>query len=137
MTTHYLDDWKQYLTEGDYNYLITYVENIKNNNLNDKMIILSGPSRTGKSTLKNDIINYLGDENCGNFPMSGEIIYNENIKKLGFFCGIHELSIKKNMTAIINLIKYKQSLIADTNYLEKVNKIFLEHSIIIKMEHTF
>ena len=40
-----------------YNYLIQYVENIKNNIQNDKMIILSGPGRTGKSTLEKDIRN--------------------------------------------------------------------------------
>ena len=91
MALHHLDNWKQYLTNDDYNYLIQYIENIKNNISNDKMIILSGPSRTGKSTLKNDIQKYLGDEFCGVFMMSGEIIYNENIKKLGFFNGIDEI----------------------------------------------
>ena len=52
MALHHLDIWKQYLTNNDYNYLIQYIKNIKNNISNDKMIILSGPSRTGKSTLK-------------------------------------------------------------------------------------
>jgi ABC-type lipoprotein export system ATPase subunit len=71
MTQHYLDNWKQYLTEGDYNYLIRYIENIKNNISNDKMIILSGPARSGKSTLINNIQTYLGDEICGVYGMSG------------------------------------------------------------------
>ena len=138
MALHHLDNWKQYLTNDDYNYLIQFVENIKNNISNDKLIILSGPSRTGKSTLKNDIQQYLGDEICGVFMMSGEIIYNENIKKLGFFCGIDEIgSSKKNNIAIINLIKYKQSLLADTNNIERVNNKLLEFSKIIKMEHVF
>lgn len=138
MALHHLDNWKQYLTNEDYNYLIQFVENIKNNVSNDKMIILSGPSRTGKSTLKNDIQQYLGDEICGPMMMSGEIIYNENIKKLGFFYGIDEIgSSKKNNIAIINLIKYKQSLLADTNNIERVNNKLLEFSKIIKMEHVF
>jgi ABC-type phosphate/phosphonate transport system ATPase subunit len=138
MALHHLDNWKQYLTNDDYNYLIQFVENIKNNISNDKLIILSGPSRTGKSTLKNDIKTYLGDEICGVFMMSGEIIYNENIKKLGFFCGIDEIgSSKKNNIAIINLIKYKQSLLAETNNIERVNNKLLEFSKIIKMEHIF
>ena len=51
MTTQCLYNWNQYLSDEDYNYLIQYIENIKNNNQNNKMIILSGPSRTGKSTL--------------------------------------------------------------------------------------
>jgi len=133
-----LDNWKQHLTDDDYNYVIKYIENIKNNIPNDKMIILSGPSRSGKTTLKNDIHKYLGDEICGNMMMSGEIIYCENIKKIGFFCGIDEIySSKKNSIAIINLIKYKQSFIAETNHIEKVNNNLLEFSKIIKMEHVF
>lgn len=140
MAQHYLENWKQYLTIEDYNYLIQFVENIKKNIPNDKMIILSGPSRTGKSTLKNDIQKYLGDEICGPMMvmMPGEIIYNENIKKLGLFCGIDEIRrSKKNNIAIINLIKYKQSLLADTNHIESVNNKLLEFSKIIKMDHVF
>jgi ABC-type phosphate/phosphonate transport system ATPase subunit len=138
MSLHHLDNWKQYLTNDDYNYLIQFVENIKNNISYDKMIILSGPSRSGKSTLKNDIQKYLGDEFCGMFMMSGEIIYNENIKKLGFLNGIDEIySSKKNNIAIINLIKYKQSLVSETNNIERVNNKLLEFSKIINMNHIF
>jgi len=140
MTLHHLNNWNQYLTNDDYNYLIQFVENIKNNIPNDKMIILYGPGRTGKTTLKNDIQEYLGDETCGPMMMMmpGEIIYNENIKKLGLFCGIDEIRrSKKNNIAIINLIKYKQSLLAETNNIERVNNKLLEFSKIIKMEHIF
>ena len=140
MTLQNLNNWHQYLTNDDYNYLIQFVENIKNNIPNDKMIILYGPPRSGKTTLKNDIQQYLGDDNCGQMMvmMPAEIIYNENIKKLGLFSGIDEISrSKKNNTAIINLIKYKQSLLADTNNIEKVNSKLLEFAKIIKMEHVF
>ena len=53
MTEHYLYEWKQYLNnnEGDYEYLIQFVENVKNNIPNDKMIILVGIGANGKSTL--------------------------------------------------------------------------------------
>jgi adenylylsulfate kinase-like enzyme len=138
MTPHDLDNWKPFLEADDYNYLIQYVENIKNNIPNDKMILFSGPSRTGKSSLKNDIQTYLGNETCGEFMMSGEIIYNENIKKLGFFCGIDEIyNSKKNNIAIVNLIKYKQSLIASTNHIEKVSPTLLEFTKVIQMKHIF
>jgi hypothetical protein len=138
MTTHYLDNWKQYLYTDDYNYLIQYVENIKNNIPNDRMIILSGPSRTGKSTLQQDIITYLGNENCGHFSMNCDFIYDETIKPLGFFCGIHQISrIKKSNQAIVNFIKYKQSFIASTIYIENVHDMLLEYSKIINMTHIF
>jgi SpoVK/Ycf46/Vps4 family AAA+-type ATPase len=37
------------LTNDDYEYLIQYVENIKTGVPNDKMLILAGPPRTGKT----------------------------------------------------------------------------------------
>lgn len=52
MTLHYLDNWKQYLLQEDYNYLVTFVENIKNGISNDKMIIFSGLQNQVKLHLK-------------------------------------------------------------------------------------
>lgn len=138
MSPHCLDNWKQYLKEDDYNFLIHYVENIKHGRSNDNMIILSGPGRTGKSTLERDIQSYLGEENYGIYMLSGDIIYDKNIKNVGFLYEIDRISgSKKNNQAIINLIKYKQSFITDTNYIEKVNNNLLEYSKIITMEHVF
>ena len=138
MTQHQLDIWKQYLSDHDYSYLIQYIENIKHNIPNDKMIILYGPGGSGKTSLKIDIQKYLGNDTCENYKMSGDIIYNENIKKLGFFCLMEEPKIsKKNNRAIINLIKYKQSFIADTCVIERVNINLLEFSRIIELNHIF
>ena len=54
--THYLFVWKQFLQEKDYDYLIQYVENIKNDIVNDDIINFSGP---GRESLKNDCKKYL------------------------------------------------------------------------------
>jgi len=138
MVSNEIKNWEQYLTYEDYVFLVQYIENIKNGISNDKIIILAGPGRSGKSTLKKNIISYLGDEMCGVYCMSGDLIYLETIKPLGFFCGIDEISTsKKNNRAIINFIKYKQSFIADTNNIERVNNKLLEHSKIIMMTHIF
>ena len=103
-----LQTWKQYMKEDDYTFLLQYVENIKNNTPNDKMIVLHGPSRSGKSTLKRDIQTYLGEEKCGDGMMSGELIYHEDIPSLVFFCDVTKNAIsKKNNKAIINLIRNK------------------------------
>jgi ABC-type phosphate/phosphonate transport system ATPase subunit len=136
MVSNEINSWEQYLTNEDYLYLVQYIENIKNNIPNDKMIILAGPSRSGKSTLKKHISSFSSDELCGCYPMSCDFIYYETIKPLGFFSGIDEIS-KKNTQAIINFIKYKQSFIADTNNIERVNNKLLEHSKIIMMTHIF
>jgi DNA polymerase III delta prime subunit len=136
--THYLQIWKEYLTNDDYEYLIQYVENIKTGVPNDKMLILAGPPRTGKTMLKGNIAAYLGHELCGKYFMSEELIYDENIKSLVFFCGIDELSRHtKCVGALINFIKYKQSFITETNYIERVNARLFEHSRVIRMEHVF
>jgi ABC-type lipoprotein export system ATPase subunit len=133
-----ISSWQQYLTSEDYTYLIQFIENIKNGISNDRMIILAGPSGSGKSTLVEHITSYLGDELCGNCPMSGEVIYDETIKNLGIFQGIDEISrSKKNSQAIINFIKYKQSFIAQTNHIERVNNNLLQYSKVIMMTHVF
>lgn len=69
--------------------------------------------------------------------MSGSIIYEENIKKLLVF---NDISINKDhVNAIINLIKYKQCIIADSSDINKYNayKQLLEYSKIIELKHIF
>jgi ABC-type uncharacterized transport system ATPase subunit len=140
MTQHQLNNWIQYLTADDYDFLIQYVENVKNGIPNDKMIVLAGPARTGKTTLQNDITNYLGEELCGQWPVTGagEAIYNETLKRLGFFSGIHEIyRSRKTNQAIVNFIKFKQSFIGDTNNVDKINNTLLDHIRIIHMTYVF
>jgi hypothetical protein len=82
----------------------------------------------------------LGEDFCQEWPVMtpGDAIYNEKLKRLGLFTGIDEISrSKKSNQAIVNFIKYKQSFIADTLVIEKVNKILLEHIRIIHMTHVF
>jgi len=59
-------DWKNFLQHEDYNYLYQFIENIKNSKKNDKILLLLGPSRTGKSTLINQILTYIGHLHCTN-----------------------------------------------------------------------
>lgn len=129
-----LTNWSQYLSHSDYNYLVQYVENIKNSVSNTEMIILLGPERSGKSTLINEITAYLGENICENYCMTpSDIIYRENIKPLYFCCGIP--TGKRNVSALKNLIKYGQSFIAATK--EFRNTELLEVSRVIAMEHVF
>lgn len=140
MVSNEIKSWEQYLTHEDYLYLVEYIENIKNNISNNKMIILYGPGRTGKSTLIKHINSFLKDELCEPCLSSftSELIFNESIKPLVFLIDIENMkNSKQNNQAIINLIKYKQSFIADVNNIERVNKNLLEHSKIITMNHVF
>jgi|TARA_B110000285_G_scaffold149349_1_gene166705 ABC-type phosphate/phosphonate transport system ATPase subunit len=140
MVSNNINKWEKYLTTDDYVYLVQYIENIKNGMSNDTMIILVGPGRSGKSTLKKDIHSYLGDELCGLYCMSDarDIIYDETIKPLVFFDGIDEIyKNKKTVQTVLNFIKYKQSFIADTQNMERVNNKLIERSKIIRMTHVF
>lgn len=134
-----MHDWSQYLKPADFKYLNQYIENVKNGIPNDKMIILAGEARTGKSTLMNDIQSYLGDKLCGSLPMSCEFIFHENIKKLGFFQGLDDAAActDRITQAIINLIKYKQSFIAAVNDQDKLSYELIDYSYVIEMEHVF
>lgn len=137
---HALASWSQYLQPEDYNYLIQFVENVKERLPNNTMIVLAGPARTGKSTLQNEIRAYLGDDLCENWSVTApeKALYSEHIKLLGFFTGIDEISrSKKSNQAIINFIQYNQSFIADTNHPEKLHHLLNGYTRIINMTHVF
>jgi ABC-type branched-subunit amino acid transport system ATPase component len=130
-------DWSLYLKPAHYEYLVQYIENIKHGLPNDKMIILAGEPRTGKSTLMNDIAFYLGTELCGNFPMS--CAFNENNKKLGFLHGLDDSGVctDKNIQTIVNFIKNKQSFIACVQDELNVSYDLTDHCYVIQMDHVF
>jgi len=134
--THTLDNWKPYLNKEDFEYLIKYDENSKNNLPNNKFLILLGNGgANGKSTLITEIENYLGNENFMRCDTNGSAFF-EPIVKLIHISAIDEY--KKNyIQQLKNAIQYGQSVIADTNNIEKINKNLLDCVRIIKMEHKF
>jgi len=128
--------WERYLTADDYRYLMQFVQNVKLGFPNDKMLILYGTGRNGKTTLIKEICEYLGEENCGVFAEN--ILCCEIIPKLGIYQGLEEIAgNKRRIYVVVNLIKYKQSLIAETCHIGDVDRIILEHSRVIQMEHVF
>lgn len=133
---HPLASWSQYLRQNDYEYVIEYVENLKNNRKNDKMMILSGPGRSGKSTLIRDIFSYIGKDECIYCGQDGSEIYGP-LYKLWNVCDISDQTKKKNIQLFENLIEYGQSIISDTPHVERVNSRILAKARIIQMEHIF
>lgn len=78
--THILDNWKPYLIKEDFEYLINYVENCKNNLPNNKLIILLGNGgANGKSTLIKEISNYIGNENFRICDTNGSVFNEPNV----------------------------------------------------------
>ena len=128
--------WKPYLNEDDITYLRTFVDNLKHNLPNDKMIILSGKNgRNGKTTLLKEIIQYIGENNCYDCAPDNNV-FSLPIKPLVVFNGIESYH-KKQVPLLKNIITYKQSIIADTNRIENVNPSLLEVSKVINMFHQF
>jgi ABC-type phosphate transport system ATPase subunit len=142
-TLNAFQDWQQYLQQEDFEYLIQYIENIKNGIPNYKMIILIGPGRNGKTTLINEIETHLGDELFGVYDVD-ELIYEQNIKPLillqdGILYRTNRTykGIKNFPNALINFINYGVSFIVVAYNLHTVNERILEHSRIIEMMHIF
>jgi hypothetical protein len=134
--THILDNWKPYLIGEDFKYLINYVENCKNNLPNNKLLILLGNGgANGKSTLITEISNYIGNENFRKCDTNGSAFL-EPIVKLIHIPSIDEYK-KKYIQQLKNVIQYGQSIIAETNNNEKINKKLLDCVRFIKMEHKF
>ena len=76
-----LSNWKPYISEDDYDYLIHFVENAKNNFPNNKMIVLLGNGgRNGKTKLITEIANYLGNDNCIECDEKGSAFLEPNVK---------------------------------------------------------
>lgn len=134
------DNWKQYITKEDYDYLINFVENIQNNKANDKMIILAGSKngKNGKTLLINEIHIQIGSDN---FLDSTELVtdnpFCQPIRKLIYLTGLETWKNKKNIQQLLNVLEYKQSIITDTNKVEDINIEILNKSRIIQMPHEF
>jgi Flp pilus assembly CpaF family ATPase len=143
-TLNAFQNWQQYLQQADFEYLIQYIENIKNGIPNHEMIILFGHGSNGKTTLINEINSHLGDELSGHEWDVDELLYHENIKPLIFLQeGLIERTqqkYKRNLK-LVNLFKvfinYGISFIIETNRIDFINTRILEHSRIIEMTHIF
>ena len=159
MAEYGLIKWKKYLSVEDYNYLTQFVDNIRNGVRNDKMMILCGPSETGKTTLQNDMYNYVVKSAWTDSSELQILLENEKLrpspkpfkpkssypsfeirKKFScyFFKGNNFFPRKDDkMLKILIKNSFFKSKITETDDIEKVNKELLDISRIIKMEHVF
>ena len=134
--THILQSWQPYLSDDDFQYLITYVENIKQNLPNNKLLLLLGNrGANGKSTLIREIVRYIGNEHFRLCDINGSA-FNQPIVKLIHIPSINEYR-KKYIQQLKNVIQYGQSIIAETNDIEKIPENLLDSIKIIKMSHIF
>jgi chromosomal replication initiation ATPase DnaA len=132
---HELNGWKQYLDADDFEYMLNYVDNIKNNMPNNKVMILFGTGNNGKTTLINQISNYIGKQ-----KFKSRYTYDfTKTESNGFVVHFSELDnyndyVIQNM---LHLIQNGQFVIIDDNTLEHMNNILLNNSKVITMKHVF
>jgi len=157
--THPLEPWKQYLISNDYNNLINYVEKVKKGLQNETMLIFTGESGTGKSTLLNDIQTYLSKDRCVNLYdyyngyydsfyidellVNDDETVNRNNKHKLFF-GDRDFKLhfttKKAFTRGVNLINRRftpLSIILTTHDRMKLDVSIVANSTVIRMNHKF
>jgi hypothetical protein len=129
--------WKPFLSNGDYEILETFINNLVNNIQNDKMLILSGNGgRNGKTTLINEIKNYIGGEKYFHNFIFQSIVFTLPIKKLIHICAPEDFRLHY-IQQLANVIQYKQSVICDTNNIDTVDYLLLQKSYVIQMSHVF
>lgn len=137
MISYCFEEWKQYLSEKDYNYLIQFIENLDRIDKNDKILILTGKPKTGKTTLINQIKECIGSQHFhDNNYLNGEMFF-EPSKIALHICGIHEYTEKIYIIALQKFLQNNISIITDTNSIEKIAPEILEKSYIIEMTHIF
>lgn len=117
--------FKNYMQNDYYNYLYEYVENIKNNIINKKVIIIVGTGRSSIVSIINDIEKYIGKNYC-----SRNILGNNNDNKLL----ILDLEItNKNINILNDLINNNISIIGTSYNISEINESLNEISKIISI----
>lgn len=129
--------WKSYMSEEEYLFLLQFIYNLQNNLPNDKICLLVGRSRTGKTTLIKEIKKIIGEDNfLDNKFLEGQFFFQP--KKLAIhICGINAYSENIYMNAIKNFLTSGMSIISDTNTIDNLHPSILENAYIINMTHDF
>lgn len=126
LDSYFVSSYNNRISEDDYNYLLTYIQNIKNNIPNTNMIIL-----LGKTLLINEISKYIGLENvcCVDIYEFKRINYLEPKPKLIHFImddvfDISESNIPKYTKHLNIALSNGISIITEANILDEK---FLNH----------
>ena len=86
MSHHPLQHWSQFLSDDDYTSLISYVENVRNFQNNNSILLLVGEGPTGKSTLMREIKDYIETTH-------GDLCSYQNINMINFHDNFSSLTI--------------------------------------------
>lgn len=126
-----IQKWKDYLSNEDYNFLINYINNLNNDIINDKILILYGEGGTGKTTLINDI-----RKNIKQYKIT--IPSGFSYDKIKCIYEYNPAGRRYYVETILDSFeKSNQSIIIETISLENIDKKILEKSKIIYLTNVF
>jgi hypothetical protein len=137
---HPLNEWKQFLSEYGYNSLIKYVENVKNNRENKTILLLTGEGPTGKSTLKRQIIDYIGKHKCTQQDITNINFHSKFMSLVEFENTLpNDNKATKKIQGVINFVLFKLSgIYIHPDLQDFPTRIHLLQSFtIIEMNHSF
>jgi AAA+ ATPase superfamily predicted ATPase len=134
---NHFDNWRKYLSPSDFTFLIEFIDKADMKINNNKILILCGPPRSGKSTLIKEIKNYIGNVNFhDNNYFEGEKYFQP--KRLAIhICGINGYQHEKYIAMLKEIFESDMAIISDTNNIESIHPTILENSHVIKMTHVF
>ena len=125
------------LSNDDKDYITTFVNNATNNLKNDKMIILLGSGKNGKTALLNEIKRELDDDAFYCVRLNFGDFLNKPRRKMVFLDDGWSFRYKDTCTLKYLLANKTENIIATANTLTGIDDGLLEKSIIIHMKHVF
>jgi predicted AAA+ superfamily ATPase len=126
-----------FLSGDDQDYITTFVNNATNNLKNDKMIILLGSGKNGKTSLLNEIKRELDDDDFYCVRLNFGDFLNKPRRKM-VFLDDGWLFRSKDINTLKYLVTNKtENIIATANTLTEIDCGLLEQSRIIRMTHVF
>ena len=126
-----------YLSNNEQDQLSEFINHAANNLKNDKMIILLGSGKNGKTSLMNEIKRHLNDESLYCVRLNLGDFLNKPHRKMVFLDDGWLCRSKDTCTLKYLLTNKTENIIATANTLTGIDDGLLEKSIIIRMKHVF
>jgi tRNA A37 threonylcarbamoyladenosine biosynthesis protein TsaE len=132
----FLEHWKPYLKTDDYDYLTTFIENIYQNIVNQKIVILVGSGCNGKTTLINQIVEKIGGEDICCRTLH-DITENPN-RKIVVLDDYEDIDDEQaEFLLFLRVVLNKENIVMTAISIEGIPKTLRPYAKIILMEHLF
>jgi len=128
--------WNNYLLNEYQNYLFDIIKCAQEGRRYDKMILMVGPGRNGKTTLLKQIADYIG----GDDVICSSLDFHEKpFRKMVMLDGlVNELQEGESLSKFCDILNSrKENIIGTTNKLDSVHPEIVKRCKIVRIYHTF